>query len=413
VNVRTDRYFLLDSLRGVAALMVLATHVAWVSGALDAGASVRPYQARLEAAFAIFFVISGFLLYRPFVKARLLDRPALSVRAYAWRRFLRIVPAFWVAVIVIAAWIGISQFWTAREIGINLGFLQLYRGQSIANVIPQAWTLCVEVAFYAGLPIWVWFMRRLPARDFRGRLRWEVWMVSALIVGSFAYNAVLVFSHYVGDITFEPVPLLAALPGYMDHIGLGMLLAVISVWIDHERDGRLPQPIAFFARFPSICWLIAIFAIWVGATRIGLTGARNELYTPAQYMERHLLNSVIAVAVVLPAVFGDSRQGLTRRILANPVLLYLGLISYGFYLYHVAVIDQLLKWKLYNHLTFLHPYLRWYVAALIGATILGSLSYYLIERPALSLKGLVGPKPKQSRDEATAEPAPAVPHAGV
>jgi peptidoglycan/LPS O-acetylase OafA/YrhL len=107
-------------------------------------------------------------------------------------------------------------------------------------------------------------------------------------------------------------------------------------------------------------------------------------------------------------VFGDSRQGLTRRVLGSPVLVYLGLISYGFYLFHFAVIDQLIEWKLQD-VNVLPPYLRWYVVALVGAVLMGSLSYYLVERPALSLKRLVGPRPRQDRDEALAEPAPATP----
>ena len=404
MNARADRFFLLDSLRGVAALMVLATHVAFVLP-VDSGA--RPYQARLEAAFAVFFVISGFLLYRPFVKARLLDQPALSVRAYGWRRFLRIVPAFWVAVTVIALWIGVHDAFAPRNILANYGFLQLYRGENHANVIPQAWTLCVEVAFYALLPVWAWLMRRAPGRDFDGRVRSELVAVSLLVIGSLAWNAVLVYGDAVDRIPFAPTPILAALPGYMDHIGLGMLLAVISVWIE-RRDRGLPRPLAFLAGHPALCVAIALAAIWAGATRIGLTGAPSELYSPTQYMERHVLNSVIAVAVVLPAIFGDSRQGLTRRVLGSPVLVYLGLISYGFYLFHLAVIDQLIEWKLYE-LDFLPPFLRWYLFALVGAVLLGSLSYYLVERPALSLKRLVPPRPRQSRDEALAEPAPAAP----
>ena len=93
------------------------------------------YALRLEAAFAIFFVISGFLLYRPFVKARLLDRPPVSTRAYGWRRFLRIVPAFWVALTVIALWIGPS-FSSLGEVVRQYGFLQLYWGAGVERRDP-------------------------------------------------------------------------------------------------------------------------------------------------------------------------------------------------------------------------------------------------------------------------------------
>ena len=366
--------------------MVVAAHTAWVSGGTRPGAWVRPYQARFDAAIVVFFMISGFLLYRPFVRARLLDVPPPSLRRYGEGRVLRIVPAFWVALIVVAIWLG-GNLWTPQRALINFGFLQLYggSGQLGGAVIPQAWTLGTEVGFYAWLPAWVWLMRRLPARGFSARVRLEVVGVSAVVAGSLAYNAVLVYSHAVSNIPYAPTPALAAMPGYMDHIGLGMLLAVVSVWTEARQRDALPQPLGFLARFPSVCWLIAATAFWVGATRIGLTGSLSQLYTPTQYMARHLLNSVIAVAVVIPAVFGDPRHGLTRRILGNRALVYLGLVSYSFYLYHFAVIQQLLGW----HLAGLHVlplYARWFLATSIGALILGTLSYILVERPALSLK---------------------------
>jgi peptidoglycan/LPS O-acetylase OafA/YrhL len=300
----------------------------------------------------------------------------------------------------------VPNVWQPHNILANYGFLQLYRGENHANVIPQAWTLCVEVAFYALLPVWAWMMRRTPGRDLAGKLRSEFVAVGLVIFGSLAWNAVLVWGGAVDKIPFAPTPILAALPGYMDHIGLGMLLAVVSVWLE-LRDAGLPRPLAFLARFPSVCVAIALAALWVGATRIGLTGRQGELYSPTQYMERHVLNSVIAVALVLPAVFGDSTQGFTRRVLGSRALVYVGLISYGFYLFHLAFIDQLINWKLYNA-RFGTSYLFWYVVALAGALVLGSLSYYLVERPALSLKRLVAPRPV-ARDEALAEPAPAAP----
>jgi peptidoglycan/LPS O-acetylase OafA/YrhL len=126
-------------------------------------------------------------------------------------------------------------------------------------------------------------------------------------------------------------------------------------------------------------------------------------------MGRHLLNSLIAVMVLIPAVFGDPLRGLARRLLGNPAIVYVGLISYGFYLFHWAVVDRLFRWKLAGDVGFLNSYVSWYVTALAGALLLGSLSYYLVERPALSLKRLVPPRPDQRRDEALAEPAPVAP----
>jgi peptidoglycan/LPS O-acetylase OafA/YrhL len=348
LSPRADRFPLVDSLRGIAALMIVGAHIGWFSGAVNAGDALRPYTSRLEAGVAVFFVISGFVLYRPLLQA------PVALRTYAWRRFLRIVPAFWVALTVIAIWIGIDQVWTGRDLVINYGILQLYRGASVANVIPQGWTLCVEVAFYAALPLWALLVRRR-----------QLWMAVSLIAASLAYNAAVVYSGAVHPITIAPTPILAALPGYLDHLGLGMVLAVISV------RGRVPRPFAFLARHPWLSWLLAAVALFAGARQ-------SAVYTPAEYLARHVLNSLVALGLMVPAVFGDLRQGALRRMLGHRVLLYLGLISYGVYLYHFAVIIQLRRWGVEDARAWL------FVPA--GTVLLASLSWYLVERPALSLK---------------------------
>jgi peptidoglycan/LPS O-acetylase OafA/YrhL len=379
VNARTDRFPLVDSLRGIAALMVLVTHVTWFSGTVSGDAPLWPYLSRLESGVAVFFVISGFLLYRPFVARR-----PLPLTAYAWRRFLRIVPAFWVAITVVAIWQGVDQLFTPREIGINYGFLQLYRGASPFNVIPQGWSMCVEIAFYAALPLWAWLVRR--------HARSALWPVVGLIAAGLAYN--VAFVHTVDITGLGPSVLLAALPGFADTLGLGMLLAVVSVTRGHD----LPRPLAFLARRPALCLLIAALALWLPARHIVLTGPAVH-YSAAQYLERHVLNAIVGAALLIPCVFGDGREGATRRVLGSRALRYLGLISYSVYLYHLAVITQLRDWGV-------HSAALAYVFAFAGSVVVGSVSYYAVERPALSLKRLVGPPPDQAREEALAEPAP-------
>ena len=70
MNVRATRFPLFDSLRAIAALAVFGTH-AYFALRNNAPSDLRPYAARLDVGVYIFFVISGFLLYRPFVRARL------------------------------------------------------------------------------------------------------------------------------------------------------------------------------------------------------------------------------------------------------------------------------------------------------------------------------------------------------
>ena len=74
----------------------------------------------------VFFVLSGFLLYRPFVRARLLGGPAPPGAAYGWRRVLRIVPAYWVALALIALWLARRDVLEPGGALVYCGFLQIY-----------------------------------------------------------------------------------------------------------------------------------------------------------------------------------------------------------------------------------------------------------------------------------------------
>ena len=85
------RFPLFDGVRAFAAGTVLVGHV----GAITAFHVINPlgaYTARLNMGVAFFFVISGFLLYRPFLAARFAGRPVPRIRDYARRRVLRILP---------------------------------------------------------------------------------------------------------------------------------------------------------------------------------------------------------------------------------------------------------------------------------------------------------------------------------
>ena len=98
---------------------------------------------------AIFFVISGFVLYRPF--AGRLDGRRCRCWAATRARALRIVPAYWLALTVSAIALGLAGVLTHRLVT-YYGFGQIYSQDTLTGGLVQAWTLCVEVTFYAFLP---------------------------------------------------------------------------------------------------------------------------------------------------------------------------------------------------------------------------------------------------------------------
>ena len=370
-----ERFPLVDPLRAIAAIAVLGTHAAFFAGAEYPGSLVGHFTMRLEVGVAIFFCISGFLLYRPFVVARQREQPMPAVGAYAWRRFLRIVPAYWLALTLSAWWLGTSGVFTGDGLWTYYGFAQTYREATIGGGLTQAWTLCIEIAFYAFLPLWAWAIRH-AVRSLRG----EAIALVALAAASLAWKVVVLALGPQRQIRVTPE--LLALPAYLDQFALGMGLAVFSVWL---RD-RPAEP-RWIARL-NFSWLVALAAFVVVSVGIGIGDRFFEPMTPPEYLARHYLYAIVGIAMLAPAVLGTAHGGLQRAILRNRTLVWLGVVSYGIYLWHDTVLALLSRWG-FGSIDWPHPYLAWPLAALAGAALVAAASWYGLERPVLALRRLV------------------------
>lgn len=413
MNARANRFPLVDSLRAIAALCVLLTHTAVAAGvSTNPRSALSPYVQRLDVGVAIFFLISGLLLYRPFVMARARGRPGPAVGPYAWRRFLRIAPAYWLALTVTALVVGTSAY----ELGVfdSSGFptyylmLQTYRTRTLSGGLVQGWTLTIEITFYAFLPVYAWVLARLGGRGStgsRGVWRAEIVGLVALVAVSEAWKAIVLAGQDPHQVVITPA--LDALPAFLDQFALGMALAVLSVWI--ELRGSSPRWVRRFDALPGVSWAFAAVAFYVVSRRIGIS---PRFFAPMgvwSYLGREWLYAAVAFGLLLPAVIGDQTRGLVRRVLSWRVLAWLGLISYGLYLWQTTVIAQLAKWNFGAH-SVIHPYVWWSAGTLAGTAAIAAASYYLLERPVLSFKNVFG-RQRSAPDEALAEPAPASPPA--
>jgi peptidoglycan/LPS O-acetylase OafA/YrhL len=395
MNVHANRFPLFDSLRAVAALSVLLFHAA-LFRFLVHDSPLKAYTSHLDVGVTVFFMISGFLLYRPFVRARLNSEESPHVPAYAWRRFLRIVPAYWVALTVIAVWLSLPGVFTSHGIPVYYGFLQIYDKHRTFGGVPQAWTLCVEVSFYAFLPLWALLMRKL-----RAGVRGELIALALLALASFGY--LLWALDRISPNSVLSGPYLQPLPNFLDQFAIGMALAVLSVRL--EQTDRAPRLVELLRRHDWLPWIGAAVAFWVVSTRIGYTGERFESSTRRMFVGRHELYTLVALCVLLPALFATPGRGVAGRVLASRILTFLGLISYGLYLYHLAVVRQLDDWigDSIGGPIELQMVLQALIA-LFGAGAIATLSYYVVERPVLRLKRFVSPPVPAERGEGTEEP---------
>jgi peptidoglycan/LPS O-acetylase OafA/YrhL len=126
----------LDAVRTVAALMVVATHFA-------DRASLPTISNWGGNGVSVFFVLSGYLLWRPFVH----EMP--DIKRYAISRAARILPAFWLACLVLVPIRG----------GSVISFMLFQPDQTVP--LPVIWTLQAELMFYLALPFLGWIRRPL------------------------------------------------------------------------------------------------------------------------------------------------------------------------------------------------------------------------------------------------------------
>jgi peptidoglycan/LPS O-acetylase OafA/YrhL len=392
------RFPLFNSLRAIAALSLLIYHTTGPSGIVD-NAAVSHFTSRLDVGVTLFFVISGFLLYRPMALARYRSARFPSVTAYGWRRLLRIVPAYWVVLTLTALVFHNQILWTWKGALSYYGFAHIYTyGPGGMPGFGQFWSLDIEMSFYIFLPMFALLLQLLSYRTPKGWVRSQLVTIGTVFAIAWLYKLVLV-SHYGADSTFlglgpravSGLPLNWLLT-YADVFTVGMALAVGTIWWQEHESG-LPTILRPLEKRPGIAWVIALAVFIFTGAFAGLPGGVAGIDGP-HWLIRHALYPAIAVAVMLPAIIGDQTLGVTRRILGNRVFLWLGTISYGIFLYQYPLIlwlaehsvlpsSQVPQWS----------WIGWLVLVLGGTVALASASWYLLEERMMRLRHLVRGRP--------------------
>src|SRR6185312_15316485 len=180
---RVDRIASLTGIRAVAALLVVGTHAAYTTGKYTHG-YWGLVGSRMEIGVPIFFVLSGYLLFRPWVKSAAFGSTSPSLSRYAWHRVRRIMPAYVITVLFAYvlyhfheagpnpghSWLGLFRNLTLTQIYCN-GYLGKYLHQGLT----QMWSLAVEAAFYVVLPLLAYLLLVVLCR--------RRWQPSLLLTG--------------------------------------------------------------------------------------------------------------------------------------------------------------------------------------------------------------------------------------
>jgi len=374
----SERLPYLDGFRALAALAVLVYHVmtfrGWIANMDAWGADLAAWVDHLgNFGVCVFFLLSGLVLYRPFAAAALQVQEQPDILAYASRRVLRIYPAY---VIALTVWYAFAFFPLAGHVSSSTYIaeyllVQNYVTGGLEASLPIAWTLCVEVGFYLALPLIALVIRKLPG----GSSPHPVDRLTAQLAGLVTLTLIsLGFRWYVTSVdpSWPGNPQLW-LPNYFDWFALGMLLAILHTWRSMGR--AMPRIITAVASRPLLSWGLAIVVYWwlvlipkPGSLELG----------PSDELLRFTVSGLAALLLLLPAVLpGPRRRALS--VMDGKVLLYLGSISYGIYLWHTIVI----RWAFDRPLALNTWQLLLFTLAVTIAV--AAASFALVERPVQDL----------------------------
>ncbi|NKY60215.1 acyltransferase family protein [Nocardia flavorosea] len=348
----------LEGMRGLAALGVLVTHVAFQTGATAIPVLGRLLE-RFDMAVAVFFALSGFLLWRPHALAArgLGDAPTLGY--YLRHRVARIVPAYWLVVCAVLILVPAAADTAGVQVWLsNLLLLQVFIPLTLTDGLTQMWSLSVEVAFYLVLPLLAWLLHGLRGRAATARVP------AVLLLG-------LVFLGW----NFIPVPTPGGihadnwLPAYIPWFAGGMLLAELICDEPRARGRRILGN-------QRLMWAIAGVTFALSATDLGGVAGLTRA-EPWQYAAKMALGTVIGFALLAPLVLGPADK--SRRWLTSAPAATVGRWSYGIFIWHLAVLSVI--FPVFGILPFHGDFVKVLVLTVAFTLPIAAASHALVEEP--------------------------------
>ena len=363
-------------------MSIVVHHVAYYSvlatggaASLQAGLGRVPggLIASFELSLYIFFVLSGYLLSRPFLRAIANGTRQPSVRRYARNRVLRILPAFWFVIMLTLLRRGTSGSSPGEVLAI-FGFAQSYWPSDASAWIGQTWSIDVEIVFYALLPVFAAGLAWVLGR------RLDVVRRMAVVIGALVLVYVASVAFRTGGIPTD-YPFERSFPAMVFAIVPGVVLAALEQVVPGRISGaRWVRPLGLAGAVLGV----VLVAAWV------------EL-DPAREARRAVCGSIGVGLIVLWPMLRQWADGSCLRLFDNRPLQWLGERSYSIFLLHIFVLLELrglvspgdTHWQAF-----------W---TLIGPEIaivlpLAAFSYRFVELPFLGL-----------RDERAALPAAVAP----
>jgi len=379
-----------DGLRAISILWIMLTHVVWYRSPLmtpEAAASFLDSAPRwiMAGQFAVdvFFVISGFLIAFMLMREHR-ARDTIDVKRFYARRFLRLMPAYFVALAVYCLAVGVNCDMVWSNIVYVNNFVPIGR-----QAMPWAWSLAIEEQFYLVFPAFLLLVfYRIQGR--RRRLRFLFLLLGiGVLIRAWAvhhWDIQLPISLAIGDETHRLVTWADQL--YIKpHTRFGSLLCGVIAAALHLRGGLG----RFFDRYRVLAGAALIGALVMAGflvmAPVHVSTAQWSPRTSALFLVfDHYVFSAAVAYVLLYSLYPAGPVGRAlSRLLSVRVLYPIAQLSYCTYLLHVIVIIRLYALAVSYGLLDL-PLGVFYVVGPALSLLAGFGLYVLVERPFMSLR---------------------------
>lgn len=360
--LRGDRDEALDGLRAIAALMVVFYHC-------GVQLELAPFVIPGYSGVHLFFVLSGYLISRPFWARLVNDQPLPSWRRYAARRFVRIYPTYFVALIAFIAMRLVGHLHPPSFADVVLHVLLVFNWGDAAQFLAiniAMWTLAIEAQFYVLLPIAAGLAKRLAPT--RGRMAVLLVGLTFVLVGWVSrwleYRSTL-----PGDLRFR-------LPfSFLDLFATGMLVSYLEL-----------TKAAFFQarRLVRRGLLLSALVLLLGTNYWQVAAGGSDWLKPPTLALACLYPTLVCTAFAGGLLAVITRTRYRVPLLTSAPFVFVGQISYSMYLFHVGVGYALLTRLPHALGQWLGAHPPVYAAVQLGPVLLVSyVVYRVVERPSL------------------------------
>lgn len=313
----------------------------------------------------------GLVLTLSYARSAIEGATPQSARQLLFRRAVRILPLYWIAVTVVWAirnpalpgdWVDLLEHFT---------FTQVFDRTRIFYTLVPTWSMSLEVIFYGLLVVFGLVAERVCARigSRRARVRVLLVVTGLLSVLPFVWNSV---AFLVLNVPFENWPVYFGPQARFAAFGVGMVLAVVAA-------ARRNEPV-FHGAWPGVLRIVGI-----GIVALAASNSRPGTWGQVVF---HDVAAVGWFLLLASTVLGASGQ-VWSRVLSWPVLTCLGLISYSTYMWHEPIMMLLERVGLTSRSAAALP--ESVLLVVIASVGVGFLSYLVIEKPTAKLRRFAGP----------------------